>query len=81
MINLTHIFRKLTQQIIELDNHASNLASLMNQNVLVTILLFTVKSKLSSPLSSALIVKGAMCPTAFSSMTLGLLYRGHTSKK
>ena len=50
-------------------------------SVSVTILLFTVKSKLSFPYNRVLRVKGAMCPIAFWSVTLGLLYRGHTRKK
>ena len=41
------------------------LESLMNLNVLVIILLFTVESKLSSPYNRVLRVSGAMRPIAF----------------
>ena len=54
---------------------------MINLTVLVTFLMFTVTSKLSSPYNRVLRVKGAMCPIAFWSVTLGLLYRGHSSKK
>ena len=63
-----------------LGSHANLLESLINLSVSVIILLFSVKSKLSSPYR-VLRVKGAMCPIAFWSVTLGLLYRGQTSKK
>ena len=64
-----------------LGSHANLLESLINLSVSVIILLFSVKSKLSSPYNSFLRVKGAMCPIAFWSVTLGLFYRGQTSKK
>ena len=64
-----------------LGSHANLLESLINLSVSVIILLFSVKSKLSSPYNRVLRVKGAMCPIAFWSVTLGLLYRGQTSKK
>ena len=79
---------KQTQSEHELDtlqNHAITdqnlLESLINLSVSVTILLFKVKSKFSLPYNRVLRVKGAMFPIAFWSVTLGLLYRGHTRKK
>ena len=59
-----------------LGSHANLLESLINLSVSVIILLFSVKSKLSSPYNRVLRVKGAICPIAFWSVTLGLLYRG-----
>ena len=53
---------------------------LINLSVSVTILLFTVKSKFALPYNRVLRVKGAMFTIAFWSVTLGLLYRGHTRK-
>ena len=77
-----HTVRTWTRHNTESCNHGSNLLeSLINLSVSVTILLFTVKSKFSLPYNRVLRVKGAMFPIAFWSVTLGLLYRGHTRKK
>ena len=81
-MNEKHTVRTRTQHNIESCNHGSNLLeSLINLRVSVTILLFTVKSKFSLPYNRVLRVKGAMFAIAFSSVILGLLYRGHTRKK
>ena len=58
-----------------LGSHANLLESLINLSVSVIILLFSVKSKLSSPYNRVIRVKGAMCPIAFWSVTLGLSYK------
>ena len=66
-----------------LGSHVNLLESLINLSVSVIIPLFSEnrkKSKLSSPYNKVLRVKGAMCPIAFWSVTLGLLYRGQTNK-
>ena len=81
-MNDKHTVRTQTQHNTESCNHGLNLLeSLINLSVSVTILLFTVKSKFSLPYNRVLRVKGAMFPIAFCSVTLGLLYRGHTRKK
>ena len=80
-MNDKHTVRTRTEHNTESCNHGSNLLeSLINLSVSVTILLFTVKSKFSLPYKRVLRVKGAMFPIAFWSVTLGLLYRGHTIK-
>ena len=48
-----------------LGSHANRLESLINLSVSVIILLFSVKSKLSSPYNTVHRVKGAMCPISF----------------
>ena len=51
----------------------------MHLSVSVIILLRLVKFKLSSPYNRVFRVKGAMCPIAFRSVTLGLLYKQRTN--
>ena len=64
-INGEHTQKK-TPSIIDLgsSSHANLLESLMKLSVSVIILLFTVKSRLSSPHNRALRVKVAMFPKA-----------------
>ena len=59
-MNGEHTQSKTNITDLGLGSHANFLESLMNLSVAVIILLFTVKSRLSSPYNRVLRVKGAM---------------------
>ena len=63
MVNIHN--QKVNITDIGSDSHAYLVESLMNLSVAVIILSFTVKSRLPSPYSRVLRIKGAMCPKAF----------------